>query len=66
MARPSARHASRMPRNGTAEHETSNVLGFASDAQAFVLTLSKPTPVNERLRETIRHYREAIGPGTLG
>jgi hypothetical protein len=31
----------------------------ARDSQVFVLSLSEPTPVNERLREAIRHYREA-------
>jgi uncharacterized protein (DUF1778 family) len=33
----------------------------ARDSQAFVLALSEPTPVNERLLETIRRYREATG-----
>jgi uncharacterized protein (DUF1778 family) len=31
----------------------------ARDAQAFVLALSASMPVNERLRQTIRRYREA-------
>lgn len=33
----------------------------AGDSQALVLALSEQTPVNERLRETIKRYREATG-----
>ena len=33
----------------------------AGDSQALVLALLEPTPVNERLRETIKRYREATG-----
>jgi len=33
----------------------------AGDSQALVLALSEPMPVNERLRETIKRYREATG-----
>ncbi|MDZ5647461.1 DUF1778 domain-containing protein [Nitrospirillum sp. BR 11828] len=31
------------------------------DSQAFVEALSKPQPVNDRLRDTIRRYRDATG-----
>src|SRR5215470_17173071 len=31
------------------------------DSQAFVEALLNPKPVNDRLRETIRRYREATG-----
>ena len=31
------------------------------DSQAFVDALLNPRPVNERLRDTVRRYREAIG-----
>lgn len=31
------------------------------DSEAFVEALLNPKPVNDRLRETVRHYREAIG-----
>jgi uncharacterized protein (DUF1778 family) len=31
------------------------------DSQAFVDALLKPTPVNDRLRDTVRRYREATG-----
>lgn len=32
-----------------------------SDSRAFVEALTNPQPVNERLRETIRRYRQAVG-----
>jgi len=31
------------------------------DSQAFVNALLNPKPMNERLRETVRRYREATG-----
>lgn len=31
------------------------------DSEAFVDALLSPKPVNDRLRETIRHYRERAG-----
>ncbi len=31
------------------------------DSQAFVEALLKPRPVNDRLRETVRRYRQATG-----
>ena len=31
------------------------------DSQAFVQALIEPRPVNERLRDTVRHYRERTG-----
>ena len=31
------------------------------DSQAFVEALLKPRPVNERLRDTVRRYRQATG-----
>lgn len=31
------------------------------DSEAFVDALLKPQPVNDRLRETVRRYRERIG-----
>jgi len=31
------------------------------DSQAFVRALLDPQPVNERLRQTVRRYREATG-----
>lgn len=31
------------------------------DSEAFVEALLNPTPVNERLRDTVRRYREAAG-----
>ena len=31
------------------------------DSQAFVQALMKPTPVNDRLRDTVRRYREKTG-----
>jgi uncharacterized protein (DUF1778 family) len=31
------------------------------DSEAFVEALLKPKPVNDRLRETVRRYREATG-----
>jgi uncharacterized protein (DUF1778 family) len=31
------------------------------DSQAFVEALLNPKPVNDRLRETVRRYREATG-----
>jgi hypothetical protein len=33
----------------------------ALDTKVFVQCVLEPVPVNERLRETIRRYREAIG-----
>ena len=33
----------------------------ARDTQAFVQALLEPAPVNERLRETVQRYWEAIG-----
>jgi uncharacterized protein (DUF1778 family) len=33
----------------------------AHDSRVFVQALSEPTLVNERLRETIKRYREATG-----
>jgi uncharacterized protein (DUF1778 family) len=32
------------------------------DSRAFVAALTKPKPVNARLRETVRRYRKATGP----
>jgi uncharacterized protein (DUF1778 family) len=31
------------------------------DSQAFVEALLNPRPVNDRLRDTARHYRQATG-----
>ncbi|TGT44114.1 DUF1778 domain-containing protein [Mesorhizobium sp. M8A.F.Ca.ET.165.01.1.1] len=31
------------------------------DSRAFVDALINPQPVNDRLRETVRHYRQATG-----
>jgi uncharacterized protein (DUF1778 family) len=31
------------------------------DSEAFVEALLNPTPVNDRLRDTVRRYREATG-----
>jgi uncharacterized protein (DUF1778 family) len=31
------------------------------DSQAFVEALLNPQPVNDRLRDTVRRYREATG-----
>jgi uncharacterized protein (DUF1778 family) len=31
------------------------------DSQAFVEALLKPLPVNDRLRDTVRHYRRVTG-----
>ena len=31
------------------------------DSEAFAEAFLKPRPVNERLRETIRRYRQAVG-----
>jgi uncharacterized protein (DUF1778 family) len=31
------------------------------DSQAFVEALINPRPVNDRLRQTIRRYRQAVG-----
>ena len=31
------------------------------DSQAFVNALIRPQPVNDRLRDTVRHYRRATG-----
>lgn len=31
------------------------------DSQAFVDALLNPKPVNDRLRDTVRHYRETTG-----
>ncbi|TPJ75613.1 DUF1778 domain-containing protein [Mesorhizobium sp. B2-6-2] len=32
-----------------------------NDRQVFVEALIKPQPVNDRLRDTVRRYREATG-----
>ena len=31
------------------------------DSEAFVQALASPPPINDRLRETVRRYREATG-----
>jgi uncharacterized protein (DUF1778 family) len=31
------------------------------DSQAFVAALLNPTPINDRLRDTVRRYRETTG-----
>jgi uncharacterized protein (DUF1778 family) len=35
------------------------------DSDAFIEALLNPKPVNDRLRETVRRYREAAPFGTL-
>ncbi|MEO3431985.1 DUF1778 domain-containing protein [Inquilinus sp. CAU 1745] len=34
---------------------------IARDSEAFVDALINPRPVNDRLRETVRRYRQAAG-----
>ena len=47
--------------SSTLEHLESKLLRLSSrDTQAFVETLLNPPPVNDRMRETIRRYREIM------
>jgi uncharacterized protein (DUF1778 family) len=46
-------------RRAITEHQQLNL--SVQDSQAFVEALLNPKPVNDRLRETVRRYREANG-----
>ena len=46
-------------RRAITEHQQLNL--SIQDSQAFVEALLNPKPVNDRLRETVRRYREATG-----
>jgi len=41
--------------------EHSQLVLLARDSEAFVDALQNPTPVNDRLRDTVRRYRERAG-----
>jgi uncharacterized protein (DUF1778 family) len=46
-------------RRAIAEHQQLEL--SVRDSQAFVDALLHPKPVNDRLRDTVRRYREATG-----
>ncbi len=46
-------------RRAIEEHQRLNL--SVRDSQAFVDALLNPPPVNDRLRDTVRRYRQAIG-----
>jgi uncharacterized protein (DUF1778 family) len=46
-------------RRAITEHQQLNL--SVRDSKAFVGALLNPKPVNDRLRETVRRYREATG-----
>jgi uncharacterized protein (DUF1778 family) len=46
-------------RRAITEHQQLNL--SVRDSKAFVEALLNPKPVNDRLRETVRRYREATG-----
>ncbi|WP_244430652.1 DUF1778 domain-containing protein [Methylocystis sp. ATCC 49242] len=46
-------------RRAIEEHQILNL--SLQDSQVFVQALMEPTPVNDRLRDTIRRYRQRAG-----
>jgi uncharacterized protein (DUF1778 family) len=46
-------------RRAIEEHQILNL--SLQDSQVFVQALIEPTPVNDRLRDTIRRYRQRAG-----
>jgi uncharacterized protein (DUF1778 family) len=46
-------------RRAITEHQRLNL--SVRDSEAFIEALLNPKPVNDRLRETVRRYREASG-----
>ena len=46
-------------RRAIAEHHQLSL--SMRDSEAFVDALLNPTPVNDRLRDTVRRYRESVG-----
>lgn len=46
---------------GSAVKERQHLDLSASDARVFVEALTTPSPVNDRLRDTVQRYRRATG-----
>lgn len=46
---------------GSTIEERQHIDLSASDARVFVEALTAPSPVNDRLRDTVQRYRQATG-----
>jgi uncharacterized protein (DUF1778 family) len=59
MTKTASKSSSVRARRAIAEHHHLELT--VRDSEAFVTALLNPSPVNARLRDTARRYREAIG-----